>query len=283
MLHENNSDFITKKIQYFFLISHGIPFLMTVILMILEGSIFISQPFFNQIIYIAFSSPLVAAGFIISLYYSKEEKNNYWLSIIDFSRIPWKIFLFILLFPVSIRFFASLIAEKLFITDFQFDLSPQMNLVYIIILLFFGPVPEELGWRGVALPLLQKRFGFQKAAIFLGLMWAVWHLPLFFFQGTFQYQFGLFSPLFWNYMLATIFTSIILSVIFNESNNSILAVILFHYMENLTGQTFTINTTAEIISNIVRGIVAIIIFIHYGRKYSENHSHILERNTKNDT
>ncbi|MBA7546208.1 hypothetical protein ES705_38591 [subsurface metagenome] len=81
-------------------------------------------------------------------------------------------------------------------------------------------------------------------------------------------------------MLAAIFTSIILSVIFNESNNSILAVILFHYMENLTGQTFTINTTAEIISNIVRGIIAIIIFIHYGRKYSENHSHILEGNTK---
>lgn len=283
MLHENNSGFITKKIQYFFLISHGIPFLMTVILMILEGSIFISQPFFNQIIYIAFSSPLIAAGFIILLYYSKEEKNNYCLSIIDFSRIPWKIFLFILLFPVSIRFFASLIAGKLFITNFQFDLSPQMNLVYIIILLFFGPVPEELGWRGVALPLLQKRFGFRKTAIFLGLMWAVWHLPLFFFQGTFQYQLGLFSPLFWNYMLAAIFTSIILSVIFNESNNSILAVILFHYMENLTGQTFTINTTAEIISNIVRGIIAIIIFIHYGRKYSENHSHILEGNTKNDT
>ena len=266
-MQENKSgDLTKKKIQYYFIISHGLPFLMTAIFMILEGSVFVNQPFFNQVIYIAFSSPLIAAVFIIWLYYSKKEKKNYWISIFDFSRIPWKMLLFILLFPVSIRFFAALITGQLLMADFQFNLSPQMNIMYAITLLFFGPVPEELGWRGVALPLLQDRFGFRKAAIFLGLMWAVWHLPLFFFRGTFQYQLGLFSPLFWNFMLAAFFTSIILSVIFNETNNSILAVILFHYMENLTGQTFVINTTAEITSNVIRGIIAIILFIYYGHK-----------------
>ena len=65
-----------------------------------------------------------------------------------------------------------------------------MSLSYAIMLLSFGPIPEELGWRGVALPALKARYGFQKAVLFLGFMWAIWHLPLFFFRETFQYQLG---------------------------------------------------------------------------------------------
>jgi membrane protease YdiL (CAAX protease family) len=45
------------------------------------------------------------------------------------------------------------------------------------ITLFIGPVGEEFGWRGVALPLLQRRFAPLWASLILGTIWGVWHLP----------------------------------------------------------------------------------------------------------
>ncbi|HUP27803.1 MAG TPA: type II CAAX endopeptidase family protein, partial [Chloroflexia bacterium] len=49
----------------------------------------------------------------------------------------------------------------------------------IIVGLVTGPLGEELGWRGFALPRLQERMGPLWASLTLGLLWAAWHLPLF--------------------------------------------------------------------------------------------------------
>ncbi len=46
-----------------------------------------------------------------------------------------------------------------------------------------GPVPEEPGWRGFALPRLQERYGPVRATLILAPLWAGWHLPLFQMQG----------------------------------------------------------------------------------------------------
>ena len=46
-------------------------------------------------------------------------------------------------------------------------------------LLIGGPLQEELGWRGYALPLLLQRLTFVRANLVLGLVWGCWHLPLF--------------------------------------------------------------------------------------------------------
>ncbi|HZE68128.1 MAG TPA: CPBP family intramembrane glutamic endopeptidase [Pyrinomonadaceae bacterium] len=43
---------------------------------------------------------------------------------------------------------------------------------------------EEIGWRGYALPRLSERLGLAPASVILGIIWASWHLPLFFFPGS---------------------------------------------------------------------------------------------------
>ncbi|MBS3768564.1 MAG: CPBP family intramembrane metalloprotease, partial [Candidatus Cloacimonetes bacterium] len=224
---------IIRKIFYFFLISHGLPFLVTAILMLLEKSFFISTPGFGTVLYLGMLSPTIAAIFIVYYFCDQTQRKDYWKSVIDFRRIKWQWVVIIITFPILLRLLAAIFAPLFTTSGFDFNLSSNMTIPYALMLFFFGPLPEELGWRGVALPLLNKKWGFSAAVLFLGFMWSIWHLPLFFVEGTYQYQLGLGSGLFWNYMVAVLFTSVVYGFIYFGTNRSILAVILFHYFGNL--------------------------------------------------
>jgi membrane protease YdiL (CAAX protease family) len=50
---------------------------------------------------------------------------------------------------------------------------------YFVLVFFAVGLPEELGWRGFALPRLQARFGPLRGSLILGVLWAGWHLPFF--------------------------------------------------------------------------------------------------------
>ncbi len=262
MEHKNSN---LNRLICFFIISHGIPFFITGLFMLLEKSLYITNPLYAKIIYIGMISPTIAAFFIIYYYYQKSERKSYWVSVIDFKRISFKWYLLILSFPILIRCSAALI-DVFFTNSFQFSISPDMTLFYAVGLLFFGPIPEELGWRGVLLPELQKKLGFNIGMLVLGFMWAIWHLPLFFIEGTYQYQLGVLSPLFWDFMFGTFFTSLVYGVIYNETNKSIFAVILFHYIDNLTGETFVMTFNAELISTVLRSVAALLILLFYVKR-----------------
>jgi membrane protease YdiL (CAAX protease family) len=89
--------------------------------------------------------------------------------------------------------------------------------------LFLGPI-EEFGWRGVALPLLQRRFAPFWSGLILGIIWSAWHIPAFLMSGTPQSDL-LFIP----YFGGVIAISVILTPLFNDSRGSILISILYHF------------------------------------------------------
>jgi uncharacterized protein len=61
--------------------------------------------------------------------------------------------------------------------QFEVSLPILLNLIYT------GPLSEELGWRGFALPRLLARYRALTASLLLGAVWSIWHLPSFFIGG----------------------------------------------------------------------------------------------------
>lgn len=57
---------------------------------------------------------------------------------------------------------------------------------YVLLMVFLGGGQEELGWRGYILDPLEARLGAWLGNLVLGVVWAIWHLPLFFIPGTSQ-------------------------------------------------------------------------------------------------
>lgn len=106
---------------------------------------------------------------------------------------------------------------------FNFGIS---NFVYMFI---FVGVAEEFGWRGYALDRLQARFSAASSSVILGLIWGLWHLPLFFIPGSNQQAAGIVP-----YLLQIIVFSVWFTWLCNNSNGSIFAVIIFHTMMDLT-------------------------------------------------
>jgi hypothetical protein len=101
--------------------------------------------------------------------------------------------------------------------------SMQALLVALVLAAVKGPV-EEIGWRGLALPLLQRKLAPIWAGMILGVIWGLWHLPAFLLSGTPQSAWS-FMPFF----AGAVAASVILTPMFNASRGSILLPALFHF------------------------------------------------------
>ena len=109
----------------------------------------------------------------------------------------------------------------------DFPFSPWYGLLpAMAIALFIGPI-EELGWRGVALPVLQRRYAPLGAGLILGAFWAIWHAPSFLLSGSPQSAWD-FAP----YLLGVLALSVIITPLFNAAQGSILMAALFHFQIN---------------------------------------------------
>jgi len=92
-----------------------------------------------------------------------------------------------------------------------------------------GQAGEEIGWRGYALPRLAARFGLARASILLGMVWACWHLPLFFLRPADTY--GQSFPV---YLLQVTALSVAIAWLYWRTNGSLLLTMLMHAAINNT-------------------------------------------------
>lgn len=115
-------------------------------------------------------------------------------------------------------------------SDPKYNLStPALVFSALLNLLVTGPLGEELGWRGYALPRLLKRFNPLAASLILGAIWGIWHLPSFFVSSLVQANLSLLIFLF-----GALCTSILVTWIFQHTGGSVLITVLLHYMVNFS-------------------------------------------------
>ena len=134
--------------------------------------------------------------------------------------LSWYIFL-ILGIPLIFIGGAAL-KGNLFAESFPFS-SFQSLFVALVFAAIKGPF-EEFGWRGLALPLMQRKFTPIWAGLILGAIWGFWHLPAFLLSGTQQSAWS-FTPFF----TGSVAISVIMTPLFNTSRGSILLPALFHF------------------------------------------------------
>lgn len=102
---------------------------------------------------------------------------------------------------------------------------------YFVLVFIAVGFPEELGWRGFALPRLQARFGPLRASLLLGILWAGWHLPFFLTPdhgggpgadvGVVATNFALFTAM-------VVALSVVFSFVYNRTGGSVFAAAVLH-------------------------------------------------------
>jgi len=217
--------------------------------------------------------PAFAEIILISRTHDKEQWRDYWQRVFDIRRIGGRWHLVIwLTFPVvnAIAILLGVLTGSSlpgFETARNLLSEPWRILPLAIFVLIYGPLPEELGWRGYALDGLQARHNALASSLILGVMWALWHVPLFFMKGQWQHDVLKFGTLdFWTFIFSPIFLSILFTWIYNNTNRSTLSAILFHFMCNFSGNLIPLTKQGRLYSLILIIVLSIVVILIFGPK-----------------
>jgi uncharacterized protein len=112
----------------------------------------------------------------------------------------------------------------------------------IVLVITFG---EEIGWRGFALPMLQRRYDGLSAALLVTPIWALWHLPYFFTVPTYR----AFPPAgYVGFVFGLACGSIVLTWLYQGTGGSILACAVWHGLYNLATGTAAATGTIQAVT-----------------------------------
>jgi len=151
----------------------------------------------------------------------------------------WKVhlkwYIFVFLIPIAL-YCLAVVSSKLFgyqLEEINFKAGLNSFLPFLLIALPFGPLGEELGWRGFFLPRLLEKYNIWKSSLVLGLVWTIWHLASFTFPGAAIPS--IFEVSVWTlflYFLTIIAESLLFTYLFIKTRGSVLIAILFHTVFN---------------------------------------------------
>lgn len=108
------------------------------------------------------------------------------------------------------------------------------RIVWLFPLLILGPLSEELGWRGYALGRLQTRLNALLSSLIVGIVWALWHLPLFHIIGTAQNLYGM---SFITFAVGVLATSVLYTWVYNNTGGSIWSAVFLHWISTYVMDT----------------------------------------------
>jgi uncharacterized protein len=148
----------------------------------------------------------------------------------------------------------------------RFSGVPAIGLAGVLLLIFAGALGEETGWRGYALPQLQRRFSPLASSLILAGLWFGWHLPQFWVIATYRD----FTPVqYVGMFLGLACGAVVLTWLYNRSGGSILLVAVWHGLYNLvSGTQAATGLLAAVVSTLVmiQAVVLVVLEVRARRR-----------------
>lgn len=174
-----------------------------------------------SVILAAYSGPFLA-GFLMTALLEGKSGLRRLLRRFILWRVGWPWYLFVLLGYPLIRALGAAVLPGVLGTyrPGSLQAEPGHFLALFPLTFLVSALAEEPGWRGFALPRLQKRYGPLPGSLVLGLLWACWHLPLFLTSFEGHAGSGLVTVL--GFITGTIGITIVITWVFNHTKESLL-------------------------------------------------------------
>lgn len=224
------------RLLSFFLITYGISWGIPGIALLLStvtGKFEVSLQEYSPLSYIAIWSPAISAFTVIYLTQGKAGLRSYLSRLLHWD-VSWVWYAAVLLGVPLMNLTAATLMKA---TNNSWLVAPTIPINAFLITVFLkgteGPF-EELGWRGYALPLLQRRFSGLISAIILGFLWMLWHVPALFLETVMAHALeGDIIVILLRLFVGGIATTIVMTVIYNSSGGSIPLMFLWHWLNNI--------------------------------------------------
>ncbi len=216
---------------------------------------------------LAYLGPYLAALLVMFFFHDREfradfRKRIYSLKLIRAKYVP----LVLLIMPIAMVL--SILISTLFGQPIeQLRLAEEFKaldgeIILSMIILLLVPFLEELGWRGYGVDSLFNRFNLFSGSLIFGLLWGIWHLPVFFIPNSYQASLWQQNPIFAiNFFVGIIPLAIIMNYIYMKNNRSILLMIVFHWVVNYSSEIFQANQISKSILTLVLFAIAAIITV----------------------
>jgi membrane protease YdiL (CAAX protease family) len=210
------------------------------------------------------AGPSIVGVLMAMFTYQKRQRGEYWRRCFSPKRIKlfwWAVILLVfpLIYCITLLVDRAMGAVLPGILQLKGLIANPLTIPLAAFIGFMsGPWSEEFGWRGYALEPLLKRTGNIRGSILMGVIWGVWHLPLYFMPATWHGQMGFRLAGFWTFILMSIGLAMIMTWVYRNTNRSILAGMLLHFTSNFTANLFApVSDRTEIVKAILYLVIGL--------------------------
>ena len=253
-------DEITYKAKQFFILTFSVTWICWFAAPYL-GDPLNSDATFLVLMLVGLMTPFGTALYLILTSNSPQLKKIFFNKLLNISLIkPRSIPLFLVLFPATM--IVSILISTLFgysLTQFtiaqEFSFSIGTVPAFLILLLAAGF--EELGWRGYAIESLNSKLNYFDATAIFGILWSLWHLPMFFIPHSYQAE--LLDEdilLVVNFFISIVPLAFIIGWFCKKNSGSILGAVLIHFIINITQEFFQVSPYTKCIQTVILILVA---------------------------
>ena len=253
----------------FFLVTYGISWGLpglAFLLSALTGAFEVSLREYSPLMYLTIWAPAISAFIVIGI-------TQGWVGIQAYAKrlLHWKVswvwYVVVLLGVPLMNLLAAVMTQ---VTGGSWLAVPTIPIsTFLVVALLKGTEGpfEEFGWRGFALPLLQRRYSGLRAAVILGFLWMLWHVPGFFVEtvmtGAMQ---GNSAIVLLRLFIGGIAATITMTVIYNGSGGSIPLMFLWHWLSNLP-YPWEARAGISLMQDVLGIVVAIVLVLALRRRY----------------